>query len=100
MPESEALNLDENPLYAARAQRARDNKPPPRSTPMGAVAMARAQGATRTEMVADIRAQDDLVPGRFGTVYHRPVTVCGIDLKLEPLQPSIGTVVHGIDLRP
>ena len=98
MAESEALNLEENPLYVERAQRSRENKPPPRSTPMGAVAMARAPGATREEMVADLTAQDDLAAGRFGTVYYKPVTVCGIELKLEPLQPSIGTVVHGIDL--
>ena len=31
-------------------------------------------------------------------MHYKPVTVCGVDLKLEPLQPSIGTVVHGIDL--
>ena len=24
--------------------------------------------------------------------------MCGIDLKLEPVQPSIGTIVHGLDL--
>ncbi len=39
-----------------------------------------------------------LVAGSFGTVWYKPVTVCGIDLKLEPLQPSIGTAVHGINL--
>ena len=98
MSESEALNLEENPLYVERARRARENKPPPRSTPMGAVAMSRAANATREEMVAELKAQDDLIADRFGTVYHKPVTVCGIELKLEPLQPSIGTVVHGIDL--
>ncbi len=46
-----------------------------------------------------ILAQDSaLIAGSFGTVYYKPVAVCGIHLKLEPLQPSIGTVVHGLDL--
>ena len=45
-----------------------------------------------------IRAEDDLVAGSFGTVYYKPVTVCDVPLKLEPLHPSIGTIVHDIDL--
>ena len=97
MSESEAPNLEEMPLYVDMSQRARDNKPPSRETPMGAVAGSRSRG-TREEMVDDLRAQDDLVAGQFGTIRYKPVTVCGVDLKLEPLQPSIGTVVHGIDL--
>ena len=36
--------------------------------------------------------------GHFGTVYYTPKTICCIDLKLEPLQQSIGTVIHGLDL--
>ena len=98
MPESEAVNLEENPVYVHRAQQARENRPPPKSTPMGAVAASRARGATRAEMAVDVRAQDDLATGHFGAVHYHPVTVGGVELKLEPLQPSIGTVVHGIDL--
>tara|TARA_B100000676_G_scaffold167419_2_gene164488 strand:- start:2126 stop:3166 length:1041 start_codon:yes stop_codon:yes gene_type:complete len=67
---------------------------------MAVVARARAPGASdHTGQVEAIRAQDDgLVAGQLGTIYYKPVTVCGIDLKLEPVQPSIGTIVHGIDL--
>ena len=91
--------LADNPLYVSRAARAKADKPPARSTPLGAVAQVRAPGtASRREMIAGILAQDDLEAGAFGTVYFKPVTVCGIDLKLEPVQPSIGTIVHGIDL--
>lgn len=92
--------LADNPLYLARRERAEQDKPPSRSGAVGAVAAARAPGAeTRTEMIDQLLAEDgDLVAGSFGTVYYRPVTVCGVDLKLEPIQPSIGTVVHGIDL--
>ena len=32
------------------------------------------------------------------TMTYQAVTVAGIDLKIEPLLPSIGTVVHGCDL--
>ena len=32
------------------------------------------------------------------TMTYQPVTVAGFELKLEPLLPSIGTVVHGCDL--
>ena len=97
MAESAVTSIEENPVYVSRAERARADKPPSRSTPMGAVAGSRANGA-RSEMVAQIRDQDDLVTGKFGTMHYKPVTVCGVALKLEPLQPSIGTVVHGIDL--
>jgi taurine dioxygenase len=92
--------LADNPLYASRAERARANRPPSRSGALGAVAHARAPGAeNRDEMMDQILAQDrDLVVGHFGTVCYKPVTICDVDLKLEPLQPSIGTAVHGIDL--
>lgn len=91
--------LADNPLYARRAERAKANKPPSSATPLGAVAKVRAPGSKdRRAMMDDIRAQDDLVAGQFGTVYYKPVTVGGIDLKLEPVQPSIGTAVHGLDL--
>ena len=52
-----------------------------------------------SQIVQAIRAQDaGLQTGQFGTVIFKSTTVSGVDLKLEPLQPSIGTVVHGIDL--
>ena len=97
MSESAATSIEENPVYINRAERARADKPPSKSTPMGAVAGARADGA-RSEMVAQIRDQDELVTATIGTMHYKPVTVGGVHLKLEPLQPSIGTVVHGIDL--
>lgn len=92
--------LVDNPLYAARAERAKADKAPPRSGALGAVAAARFQDvSSRAELVEHILAEDgDLVTGHFGTVVYKPVTVCGITLKLEPVQPSIGTIVHGLDL--
>ena len=99
MAEPQDPQLATNPTYVQRAERAKADKPPSRSTSLGAVAQVRSPGSSRREMMEAILAQDgDLVPGTFGTVYYKPVTVCGIDLKLEPVQPSIGTVVHGIDL--
>ena len=97
---SEALyaELKTTPAYARHAARAEANKPPSRSTPLGAVAAARSASGNRQEMAAALRAQDELVAGHFGTVHYRPATVAGVALKLEPLQPSIGTVVHGLDL--
>ena len=65
---------------------------------MGAVAQSRSNGDARDAMAADLLAQDDLETAQIGTMHYKPVTVCGVELKLEPLQPSIGTVVHGIDL--
>lgn len=92
--------LIDNPLYDKIKERAQADKPPSRRSPLGAVAASRVSGtASRKEMADSILAEDgDLVPGNFGTVWYKPVTVCGIELKLEPLQPSIGTVVHGMDL--
>ena len=88
-----------NPVYQQRAQRAKADKPPSRSGPLGAVARARvADTQSRQAMAEKIRAEDDLVAGRFGTIHYKPVKVCGIPLKLEPVQPSIGTIVHGLDL--
>lgn len=67
---------------------------------MQVIAQTRAPEAEdQFQQIDEIRAQDaDLQPGQFGTVYFKSVTVAGVELKLEPLQPSIGTVVHGIDL--
>lgn len=98
--ESRIPDLSENPVYVSRSERAREDKPPSRSNPLGAVAESRFPGVdTRHEMVDGIRAQDaDLVVGDFGRIHYKPASVGGVELKLEPLQPSIGTVVHGIDL--
>lgn len=99
MLEPQDPQLVDNPLYVRRAERAKANKPPARSTPLGAVAQVRAPGTgSRQEMMDGIRAEDDLVAGHFGTIYYKPVTVSGLEIKLEPVQPSIGTVVHGLDL--
>lgn len=97
---SEALyaELKETPLYARRAERARENKAPSRSTPLGSVAAARVSGGNRQQMAEELRSEDDLVEGHFGHVYYKPATVAGVSLKLEPMQPSIGTVVHGLDV--
>lgn len=99
MPAPQDPQLADNPLYVRRAERAKAGKPPSRSSPLGAVAQVRAPGAkSRREMMDGIRAQDALVAGQFGTVYYKPARVGDVELKLEPLQPSIGTAVHGIDL--
>ena len=99
MSQPQDPQLAANPLYLRHAERAKADKPPNRSSPMGAVAQARFPSTSRREMMDGILGQDgDLVAGSFGTVHYKPVTVCGIELKLEPAQPSIGTVVHGIDL--
>ena len=92
MSQPQDPQLATNPLYLRHAERAKADKPPNRSSPLGAVAQARFPSASRREMMDGILAQDrDLAPGSFGTVYYKPVTVCGIELKLEPVQPSIGT---------
>ena len=98
MSESEVLNVDESTVSVEQAGRVKENKPRPRSTPFTAVAGSRAPGKTRAAMAADLRIQDDLVTASVGNLHFKPVTVAGVSLKLEPLQPSIGTVVHGIDL--
>ncbi len=92
--------LATNPLYQRLKERADADKPPSRSNPLGAVAHARFPDAqSRSDMVNRIMDQDgDLEIGYFGAVRYKPVEICGIQLKLEPLQPSIGTMVHGIDL--
>ena len=94
------LDLSDNPLYQSRAERAVADKPVSRSTPLGAVAQSRVPGETsRSRMVDEILAQDEeLVSGNIASTHYKPITIAGINLKLEPLQPSIGTIVHGIDL--
>ena len=90
--------LTAHPLYARQVAQAKADKPPSPATPLGAMAASRAAKASRREMAAAIRAEDALVAGDFGAVYYQPATVCGIELKLEPLQPSIGTAIHGLDV--
>lgn len=72
----------------------------PRTTPMGMVAATRYPDIDDRKAVANgIRALDaDLVRGSLGPAAYKPARVCGIELKLEPLSPALGTVVHGIDL--
>ena len=71
-----------------------------RGTPMGLVAAVRHPGLGNRKTVADgIRAQDaDLRLTELAPSVYKPETVGGVNLKLEPLSPSLGTVVHGIDL--
>lgn len=94
------LDLTNNAVYINRSQRAAADKPVSRSEPLGAVAESRIPGvASRQDKMDRILAQDgQLVRDTAGSFCYKPATVGGIDLKLEPLQPSIGTVVHGIDL--
>ena len=37
--------------------------------------------------------------GSFEPAVYQPVTICGINLKLEPVAPALGTIVHGLDLQ-
>ena len=45
-------------------------------------------------MVADILAQDNFVRSDAPPFVYLPATVDGVFLKLEPIQPSIGTIVQ------
>ena len=67
---------------------------------MGVVAAARHPALDdRATVAAGIRAQDaELVLGTLAPAAYKSLAVCGIDLKLEPVAPALGTVVHGIDL--
>ena len=100
MAQPQYLQLANNPEYIRRAERARAGQSPSRASPLGAIAAVRCPGTeNRSEMMQEILAQDgDLVVGSLEPACYKPATVCGIELKLEPLQPSIGTVVHGLDL--
>ena len=99
MAEARYAELEETPLYQRRAARARADKTPSRGTPLGAVAAARvAEAGSRRQAAEQLRDEDALVAGNFGTIHYKPATVCGIELRLEPLQPSIGTAVHGLDI--
>jgi taurine dioxygenase len=99
MSEPRTPDFTQSDAYKALSQRALDNKRPSRAQPLGAIAAARFPDATNRQAMAEgIRAQDELSMGQFGNVFFKPVSIAGINLKLEPVQPSIGTVVHGIDL--
>ena len=92
--------LRKDPVYVSRTGRAKSNKAPSRSTSMGTIAQVRYPGGkNRSELQSGISEQDqDLVAGHFGNLFYKPISVGKVDLKLEPVQPSIGTIVHGIDL--
>eukprot|EP01045_Picozoa_sp_COSAG04_P015868 COSAG04_NODE_1286_length_7373_cov_44.163046_2_plen_342_part_00 len=79
--------------------------PPADGPGAGPVAASRAVShslggqASAAELAQHIRQQDALLVDRGALALHYlPVSVGGLDLKLEPLAPSIGTVVHGISL--
>ena len=93
-------NLTNTTLYKERRKRADADKPPPRSNPLGAIAHVRApKTKSREAMVDAILAQDNgLIPGLLTKSFYEPFSIEGLELKLEPIQPSIGTIIHGIDL--
>ena len=93
------LDLSENAVYQSRAARAEQDKTVSRANPLGAVAAARRRGASRRDVAQSILDEDgSLEQGPLGNRFFKRMSVAGVELKLEPLQPSIGTVVHGIDL--
>ena len=67
---------------------------------MGVVAAARHPKPDDRKTVANgIRAQDaDLRTGTLEPAVFKTLQVCGIELKLEPVSPSLGTIVHGLEL--
>ena len=78
----------------------KEDKKLSRASRMGVVAAIRQPDAKdRATAALGIRDQDaNLVPGTDLPIAYSVAKVCGLDLRLEPLTPSIGTVVHGIDL--
>ena len=100
MSEDYYEQLRKDPLYVSRADRAKANKAPSKSSSMGTMAEVRyPNAANREDLMSGIMDQDkDLVQGSFANLFYKPVTINGVNLKLEPVQPSIGTIVHGIDL--
>ena len=100
MSEDYYEQLKKDPLYVSRADRAKANKAPSKSSSMGTMAEVRyPNAANREDLMSGIMEQDkDLVQGSFANLFYKPVTINGVNLKLEPVQPSIGTIVHGIDL--
>ena len=71
-----------------------------KSTPMGVVAALREPKSKERKSVAEgIRGQDKgLIVGQLGPSSHKAVDIYGLNLKLEPVSPSMGTIVHGINL--
>ena len=71
-----------------------------RGTPMGVVAAARHPNPDDRKTVAEgIRAQDaDLQVGNLEPIVFKTAEVGGIKIKLEPVSPSLGTVIHGLDV--
>lgn len=92
--------LETNELYQKRRKAAIEDRPPSTRGAIGIVAKIRSPGSkTRSEMRDAIFSQDqDLEVGYFGAVRYKPALICGKKLKLEPAQPSIGTIIHGLDL--
>ena len=70
------------------------------ATRMGVVAAVRQPDIyDRKTAATKIRAQDaDLQRENLTPSSFKVSQICGLDLKLEPLAPAIGTVVHGVDL--
>ena len=71
-----------------------------KGTPMGVVAALREPKSRDRKSVAEaIRGQDEgLIVGQLGPSSHKAVDIYGLNLKLEPVSPSMGTIVHGINL--
>ena len=71
-----------------------------KGTPMGVVAALREPKSRDRKSVAEgIRDQDKgLIVGQLGPSSHKAVNIYGLNLKLEPVSPSMGTIVHGINL--
>ena len=67
---------------------------------MGVVAALREPKSRDRKSVAEgIRDQDKgLIVGQLGPSSHKAVDIYGLNLKLEPVSPSMGTIVHGINL--
>jgi taurine dioxygenase len=67
---------------------------------MGVVAALRQPGVIdRAEAASGIRAFDaGLSAGSDSAFAYSELKVSGLALKLEPLSPSLGTVIHGLDL--
>ena len=72
MSEDYYEQLREDPLYVSRADRAKANKAPSKSSAMGTMAEVRFPNATnRKDLMSGIMDQDkDLVQGAFGNLYY------------------------------
>ena len=71
-----------------------------KGTPMGVVAALREPKSRDRKSVAEgIRGQDEgLIVGQLGPSSHKDVDIHGLKLKLEPVSPSMGTIIHGVNL--